>query len=392
MGHEQTSIIFEQIDNQQPYHSMDIAIINRPLGMRRGGGEIWDIEISNKLYDMGHDVTLYTGKPLSKDITKPIDLPTVKIKSPFLYDLGYAAPIGIGGVIADIDRQLFISQLKRRFDQTHDIIVAGHPEILRIKDSVDCPMSIKLNGPPHSLFYDYIHPTKSSYSWLKHADEVITGGITTKIIQEKTAIEPTVINPGVDITRFSPDGSKVDTSEPTILWVGRFVPAKNLTELLNAFQSLRDNGIKAELVLVGEGPLESELKTKVSSSNIGDSVRFEGYVPNKELPPYYRTADVFALCSKHESFGMVLLEAMASGTPVVAPRIDYIPEIVSDEQAGLLYQAGDPDDLYNKMRQLLLNPDQGRELGQYARETVTSKFTWEQQAKKLIDSCNKCMD
>ncbi|MFA1610786.1 glycosyltransferase family 4 protein [Halobellus rubicundus] len=354
--------------------------------MRRGGGEIWDIEMSRALNKMGHNITLYTGKPLSGDISKPSDLPTIKVTSPFLYDLGYAAPIGVGGLITDIDRQLFITQLRRHLADNYDIVqINGCPETLRIRNSVECPMTIKLNGPPHSLFYDYIHPTKSSYSWLNQADGIVTNQITAKKIRAETDINPTVLPPGVDTNRFTPKENSTERPNPSILWVGRYVPVKNLSELLDGFNNLRERGINAELVLVGEGPLQSKIKKRAKSYDLKDSIRFEGYIPNNKLPTYYSEADIFALSSHHESFGMVLLEAMACGTPVVAPRIDYIPEIVTDGQAGLLYEPGSPGDLSDKLRQLLEDPKRRNEMSQYARKTVTSQFKWEQQAKKLLD-------
>jgi hypothetical protein len=164
---------------------MDIAFINRALGMQRGGGEIWDLEMAKTLHSIGNNITIYTGEPLLAEPQKNVNLPVKWVKSPFLYDLGYSAPIGIGGVITDLDRQLFTRKLRQNLKGEHDIIhINGYPEILRIRKKINTPMTIKLNGPPHSLLYDYFHPTKSSYSWLNQADAVISTGVTEEEIEE----------------------------------------------------------------------------------------------------------------------------------------------------------------------------------------------------------------
>lgn len=360
---------------------MNVAFVNRSLGMRRGGGEIWDLEMARALQSKGVDVTIYTGKPLTGDVEKPFELPVTKVPSPFLYDLGYAAPIGVGGVITDLDRTLFSVQLLRHLDDDHDIVhLNGYPELLRIKSNVDIPVTIKLNGPPHSLFYDYVHPWKSSYSWLQQADAVIATGVTTEAVQAETGIDVTTINPGVDAERFTPDGPARETSGPTVLWVGRFVPAKDLPVLIEAFAAVKSDRPNAELWLVGEGPRKERIERLVEKRGLRDAVEFWGYVANENLPPFYRAADVFALSSKTENHPIALMEAMSSSTPAVAPEVGWIPEMMDETTGGALVPPEDAKALASAMGQIL---DRSQNIDDYARRRATDEFSWDGRAEEL---------
>lgn len=368
---------------------MDVAFVNRTVGMRRGGGELYDLEMARALTSLGVDVTFYTGEPISGGLSKPVEVSTQTVKSPFLYDLAYAAPMGIGGVISDIDRQAFIKMLSREMRETHDIVyLNGYPEFLQLKEYVDCPVTIKLNGMPHSLFYDYIHPTKSSYTWLKLADAIFGNTRTINQIEGVAGIRGTVINPGVDIERFSPRVGMKSEDPPVVLWVGRLVPVKNLEELLSSFELLLDGFPDAELWIVGEGPESDKIESQAVQKGIRNSTKFVGHVPNNEIAQYYLMADVFALSSRSESFGMVLLESMACGTPVVAPNIDHIPEIIDHGYGGLLYESGDVADLSEKLSRVLLDRGGSSTMRKYARQSVVNGYSWNSRAEKLF-SCFK---
>ncbi len=349
--------------------------------MRRGGGEIWDLEMARSLQSMGVNVTIYTGKPMTKNLDKPIDLPVKNVVSPFLYDLGYAAPVGVGGVITDLDRFLFYIRLTRCLGDEHDVVhLNGYPELLRIKSRVDVPVTIKLNGPPHSLFYDYIHPLKSSYSWLEQADEVIATGVTTEAIRSEAGIDAVTINPGVDTDRFAPEGPERDTSGPTILWVGRFVPAKNLLDLVKAFETIKDERPNAKLWLVGEGPQKSRMKNHVERRNLGDAVTFWGYVHNDNLPPFYRAADVFVLSSKTENHPIALMEAMSCGTPSVVPEVGWIPKMCDETASCRLIPPEDPDALACALERTL---EKEPAVDGDSRQRSVESFSWDRRAEML---------
>jgi glycosyltransferase involved in cell wall biosynthesis len=97
----------------------------------------------------------------------------------------------------------------------------------------------------------------------------------------------------------------------------------------------------------------------------------------------YREADVFALASDHESFGMVLLEAMSSGLPVVAPAVDWIPNIVDDRTDGYLYDPEERSELVECLEHLYGSEHERRRLGENARESIVQGYDWDSRGRKL---------
>lgn len=131
-----------------------------------------------------------------------------------------------------------------------------------------------------------------------------------------------IIPNGIDLERFKPQGSKIEKFHPkneeklNILFVGRIEERKGLIYLLKAFRGLQEKNLPCRLIIVGEGTQKETLEEFVFKQKIPE-VYFEGHVSSQKLPSYYRTADIFCSPATHgESFGIVLLEAMASGLPI----------------------------------------------------------------------------
>ncbi len=137
-----------------------------------------------------------------------------------------------------------------------------------------------------------------------------------------------VIPTGVDSDRFHPgvDGSGVREKwgldgEELILTVGRMSPEKHLEQLLGALHRIRKTRPDAHLMVVGKGPAFGSYREMSQAMGLDDVVTFTGFVPEDELPQYYAAADAFAICSTFETQGLVVLEAMSLGTPVVATSV-----------------------------------------------------------------------
>ena len=367
---------------------MDFAFVNRMAGITRGGGEIWDLRMAEGLEKMGAEVTFYVGKPLRSELPEPIEgFETVEVPTPHLRDLAYAAPKGIGGGLADIDSRLFMDRtVKKLHGHNHDIVhINSDPRFARVVSRFDVPVTIKMNGPPYSLWYDVVNPFTSSYEFFDAFDAVVATGITTEEIQKRISSEVHTINPGVDTDQFSPDGPTIETDSPTILFVGRFVPAKNLTLLVEAFANVVEQFPSAELILVGDGPLKPDVEAEIAQYDLQDSVRLPGYVDNEDLPEYYRGADVFALSSQRENHPITLLESMSCETPVVASSIGAIPEIVENGQTGFLYPVGSASDLAAAINQLLSDPELCTFCGRRARETAINELDWSKHQTELFE-------
>jgi glycosyltransferase involved in cell wall biosynthesis len=131
--------------------------------------------------------------------------------------------------------------------------------------------------------------------------------------------------------------------------VARLVPQKSLETLLEGFAAFRRNASEpARLVMVGRGPLEAPLRALAESLGIANDVVWAGF--REDIPSVMKAFDLFALTSRYEGFGLVLLEAMAAQRPVIATRVSAIPEVVNDGETGKLIEPGCADELAEAIR------------------------------------------
>jgi len=180
---------------------------------------------------------------------------------------------------------------------------------------------------------------------------------------------------GVDPERFTPerDGREPDFGPgPVLLFVGRLVEEKGVRDLMQAFPRVRARFPQACLVLIGAGPLRAELEAFSRRPPWAGAVRMLGPVRHRELPPYFRAADLVISPSRTtrkwaEQVGMVNLQAMACGVPVIATRSGAIPEYVPDGVAGRLVPEGDPEALAEVILSLLEDGALRQRLGRQGR-------------------------
>ncbi|HEX8680334.1 MAG TPA: glycosyltransferase family 4 protein [Chthoniobacterales bacterium] len=158
-------------------------------------------------------------------------------------------------------------------------------------------------------------------------------------------------------------------------FVGRLVSQKSIDVLIRAFaEFLRTSGCDAKLAIVGEGPLGAELQESAAREGIADRVIWPGF--REDVAAVMGAFDVFALTSSFEGFGLVLIEAMAAGAPIVATRVSAIPEVVVDGESGLLAEPGSSEGIARALT-LLVDPALRRRLGLAGYERVRRHFTLE---------------
>jgi glycosyltransferase involved in cell wall biosynthesis len=157
---------------------------------------------------------------------------------------------------------------------------------------------------------------------------------------------------------------------PAILSVAHMYPRKNLDILLEAYAHLRDAGIPFRGWIVGEGPCRARWESQRDALGLEQQVEFLGTVSRRDLEDRYRRATLFCLPSRQEGFGIVFLEAMACGKPIVAGRRAAVPETVSDGETGLLVDPDDPAELAEALAKLLLDGELCRAMGVAGRRRV----------------------
>ncbi|MBP1704668.1 MAG: glycosyl transferase, group 1 [Chloroflexi bacterium] len=187
-----------------------------------------------------------------------------------------------------------------------------------------------------------------------------------------------VIPNGVDVDRFARAVplARWQDGTPNILFVGRLEERKGLLYLLRAFRAVRRTGVEARLLVVGAGPQEREARRYVATRRMG-GVEFLGRVSDAEKLQLFRTADVF--CSPatgRESFGIVLLEAMAAGAPIVCSDIHGYKGVVKRDEHALLVPPGEVQPLADALLRLLRDPGLRTRLAHAGRERSV-EFGWD---------------
>lgn len=230
--------------------------------------------------------------------------------------------------------------------------------------------------------------------WLTHnLDAAISNSRSTaRAVRELTGVSPRVIPWGpprgaVNLSR-KPEGDAPADGLPIVLAVGRVIERKGFPVLVRAAERLRG---RARVVIVGGGEDENSLAREVEKRKVGDIVELAGRLSNEELSDMYARCAVFCLPAvvdsrgETEGLGVVLVEAMSHGKPVVASGLGGIPDAVEDGETGLLIPHGDPDVLADTLLRVVGDESFARRLGEAGRERAKRLFSWDSIAEKHLE-------
>jgi glycogen(starch) synthase len=207
--------------------------------------------------------------------------------------------------------------------------------------------------------------------------------------QEKIEIIPN----GIDLKKYnaSVDRSSVrgrygvNPGEKLILCVGRLVPQKGIEYLIRAVPTISGRYPEARLIIVGEGWLRGQLEYVARSTGHQWRITFTGWIPDEELIALLNSADVLVVPSIYEPFGIVALEGMAAGVPVVASDVGGLAEIVEHEDNGVLAYSRNPDSIAWSVDRVLSDPERSKRLVQNARKMVQKTYSWEAIAMRTAE-------
>jgi glycosyltransferase involved in cell wall biosynthesis len=192
---------------------------------------------------------------------------------------------------------------------------------------------------------------------------------------------------GTDLRRFSPgeNGNRPDLRfGPHMIFACRqLFPRKGIRFLLEAAAQLKPRFPDLKVVLAGDGFERPDLARLAADLGIGPDVHFLGWVPNADLPPYYRAAAVSVIPSLEEGFGIPAAEAMGCEVAVVASDAGGLPEVVEHGVTGLVVARGDAGALAQAIGSLLADPDRRRAMGQAGRERALRLFDWDRSAEQF---------
>ena len=364
---------------------LKIALVS-PYDFAHPGGVAVHISyLEHHLTRLGHEVKVIA--PASKAIPSFGDR---------FIPIGSPRPVPTSGSIARVTLSPWLSKRVKAVleREKFDIIHLHEPlmpmlctTVLRLSQAANIGTFHACHGSPG---YDFAKPVGT---WmLKRWFRKLHG----KIAVSKPAMEfacsyftgyYNIIPNGVDVEHFSPDISPMEDfcdGKLNILFVSRLEKRKGLNHLLAAFKRVKREIPNSRLIVVGPGTrLRRGYERVVRRSGLEDVV-FTGLVPYEELPRYYKTADVFcAPATGRESFGIILLEAMALGKPIVASNIEGYASVLAHNAEGLLVPPGDEEMLVRALISLLTDEALRREMGARGR-AKSLEYSWEHVARDVL--------
>ncbi len=365
---------------------MKIALVS-PYGFAYPGGVTLHISYLERYFTrMGHEVKVIA--PASKGVSS--------FGERFI-PIGRPRPIPTSGSIARITISPWLSsRIKAVLSQEKfDVIHLHEPlmpmlctTVLRLSQTANIGTFHACHGRPG---YNFAKPVGRWIlrRWFRKLDG--------KIAVSKPAMEfarghfpgyYNIIPNGVDLDHFSPDVSPIDEfcdGKLNILFVGRLEKRKGLNYLLEAFKQVKQEIPNSRLIIVGPGTrLRHKYEKLVARSGLKDVV-FAGFVSYDELPRYYKTADVFcAPATGRESFGIILLEAMAAGKPIVASNIEGYASVVTHGVDGLLVPPKDKETLAQALISVLTDQSLRQEMGAKGRVKAL-EYSWEHIAQNVLN-------
>lgn len=211
-----------------------------------------------------------------------------------------------------------------------------------------------------------------------------------------------VIYNGVDVEKFKPRTNRaelrrefgLEEGQKIVLFVGRLYHRKGLEILLHSIPPVLQEFRDVKFVISGTGfkKKEERLRKLAKELDIEDHVTFLGYVPDEKLPDLYADSDIFVLPAIYENFPFAILEAQATGLPVISTKVGGIPEFLVDNENGFVIDPGDSTQLTQRVLTLLQDPKLAKEMGDRGRKLIEEKFSWRLITSQVIDLYHKLLE
>ncbi|MDI9517946.1 MAG: RecX family transcriptional regulator [Bacillota bacterium] len=359
--------------------------------------------LEDELVKLGHEVYIITTKPefsKSELNDRVLRLPGLELKFLYGYVLGTPFQISAYNIIKSLELD----------------IIHAHTEFsigifARICSRL---LSIPLISTYHTTYEDYTHyvnlinsdiidnmaktvVAKLSKLYGDSSIEVISPSEKTKemLLRYDIRSDIHVIPTGLDLKRFNVNNRDINKvkeirdkygildDELFVISLGRIAEEKSIDIIIDAFKYVKEDNIKAKLLIVGSGPEEDSLKKQVKALNLEDYVIFAGKKPSEIVPSYYLASDVFVSASLTETQGLTFIEALASGLPVFARPDDVLNELVFDGKTGFYFNT--PKELSEKLKSYIELNEEEKNIIKYNAVNVVKPFNSEEFGKKVVN-------
>lgn len=373
---------------------MKICFISPSYFPVTGGTEVAIYELGKRLVDKGYEVVLVTPTPSNK--SKCEDSSRMEIyRVPIPLELSMLSPIHFYGRLFPpplISTRVLLKILEKNKNRKIDILHQFHlfylgAACVLAKKILKIPLITSLMGwdtydPLHSL-----PKLQQPYlNFIMRHSSLITSPSKRVLLYISQACKGKVkvIPHGVDLCRFNihidqneqKEKLGVKSDEILALAVQRLVPKKATEYLIYAMSIVLKENPKVKLIIVGDGPEKARLTELTKKLGINRNIVFKGFVDLQDLPRYYLACDIFVLHSLYEQFGIVLVEAMACGKPVISTRVGAIPEIIDNEKIGFLVEPKNPKQLADAILKLANDEKLRKKFGEEGRKKAKENYDW----------------
>jgi len=367
--------------------------------------------LAEKLASKGHEITIYAGTHTSE-----------RIESENKYNIRYLSTPNIGEPIDELmdnvpgseyivrpeelsltpgeaterlfGRLVFSNRVSNDLkDSSHDLVYFRDRLSAFIPAQLSLPCVFTVVSPDACPFYYNMsvatHPANALIFKYKRAIErsVVTNADHTIVMNERTKQEYqpisndiSIVTLGVQECSFFDPEQRVE--QPVILFVGRFDRNKRPEILIDALKQIEED--EWELHYVGSGPREGYVRELANNSPNSEQVRFHGHLPRSQVLERMRTASIFVLPSEFENCPNVIVEAMASGCPVIASDTMGAQQLITDGKTGLLFDKHDGEALQKSLRQLIQDEDRRRNIAMTAHKVALNRHTMDIIADKYL--------
>ena len=341
-----------------------------------GGGEVWMITAMKEFIKRGYDVTLVCKNEaaiIHHSIEAGIETIPINISGDLnpltifkLYNIFRKKSVNV--VIANTGKDLRLSGMAAVFLKNIKVIA---------RQGIDYPLK---NNIRYKIAYNNL------------ADKIVANSEATKSTMLKSAPwlkaeRVKVIYNGVNPDLYKRERTKdlrnkfgFSEDDFVIGFVGRLSIQKGIIYALEGFKIINEKHNNVGLLICGDGELKSDVEKFISENQLEQKIHLAGF--RKDIPDIMKTIDILLTPSLWEGFGIVLIEAMASGKPCVAANTSSIPEIVEDVVNGLLVPPEDSQSIAESLIRMISNPQLVRQMGQAGIETVEKEFTIEKMIKE----------
>lgn len=361
-----------------------------------GGVSHYVYKLSKTLTERGHKVTIITRGSGRRMLTEHVEGITV-----YRVPLLRVYPIHIK--IHQFFQNLILSHLKNELDVIHIHHPLTPPFHTTLPVVATVHSSLGFGSLESQNFYSASKPPKiivalirwyfsqMEHRTIKNANQItVVSRFIANELRSRYGDEPStrtieVIGNGIDTKLFIPGTQNQETN---ILYTGRLAWNKGLIDLVNAAKIILEKHPDVSFTLTGEGPIELDLRRMVRKMAIDDRFSFRGYLTLKQLIDAYQKAAIFLFPTYYEGLPTSLLEAMACRVPAITTPVGGIPEILQNQQNGVLVPTHDPEAIADAVLKLLHDDKTRLRIGEAARKTVLKYYDW----NKLVDKLETIYD